>query len=167
MWPKPVDRDVNRLCCCSGMVFCQIRACGGDSVAEEGRQSWRNMLRSRNVAEEEEEEKEGRVPAKRLRCGSPGGVEVVLPTPLPSLLPVEGSTLASALSAVRMADMPTGGMNARCAVPPTALSTSWCPKPSTENAPSFSLVCQSVVQTPRRPCSFVFHHSVVGAAAFT
>ncbi|KAL5106167.1 hypothetical protein TcWFU_004042 [Taenia crassiceps] len=143
------------------------QACCKDSVAEEGRES-----QSRNVEAEEEG-----VPAKRLRSGSVGGVEVAWPAPPPSLLPLGGTTPPSALPAVRMADVPTGGVNAGGVVPSTALPTSWLPKPKPhkEAAPassspcssspsSFCLSCQSVVQAPRRPCSFVFHHSVVNAA---
>lgn len=147
-------------------MLCQIRG------AEEGGQSWRNLSRSGNVDAQE-------VAAKRLRCGSTGDVEVAGPSPLPSLLPLGRRTAPSALSAVLMADVRSGGADARDAVPSASLSTLCLPKPraevvlpssssplsssSTASTSSFSFSCQSVVQAPRRTCSFVLHHSVVGA----
>lgn len=151
-------------------MLCQIRA-------EEGRQSRRDLSRSGDVGKQE-------ACAKRLRCGPTGDVEVVRPAPLPSLLPLGGAKATSALSAVRVPDIPTGGVDARGAVPSAALSTLCLPKPHTgtvlsssssssavssasSSSSSFSLPCQSVVQAPRRPCSFVLHHSVVGAPVST
>ncbi|EUB61782.1 hypothetical protein EGR_03328 [Echinococcus granulosus] len=128
------------------------KVCCEEAAADEGGQSWRRWLLSGNAEE---------VPAKRLRCESATGVEVVGPPPRPSLLPQAAPTPPSALPVVRTADSPTGGMHARGAVPAAALSTSCLPKPRTEA----TFPSHSVMQEPRRPCSFVFHHSVVNAAS--
>ncbi|KAH9281542.1 hypothetical protein ECG_05495 [Echinococcus granulosus] len=88
------------------------KVCCEEAAADEGGQSWRRWLLSGNAEE---------VPAKRLRCESATGVEVVGPPPRPSLLP----------------------------------------QPRTEA----TFPSHSVMQEPRRPCSFVFHHSVVNAAS--